>query len=168
VTVSEVLAGSKKYYSEMEKLCYTVVMNAQKLHHYFEAHRVRVLTNQPLNDIFDYNDSSGERGKWAIQLSKHVIDFEKRSAIKSQVLADFTTDWTEPASYTEGPVIESSLQVYCDGAWGSTGGGATTILMSPSGIKLRYAARMQFTKETDKCTKSNTEYEAILLGLCKL
>jgi hypothetical protein len=50
--ISEALAGCKKYYSEMEKICYVVVMWARKLRHYFEAHRVRVLTNQPLNDIF--------------------------------------------------------------------------------------------------------------------
>jgi hypothetical protein len=43
--VSEALAGSKKYYLEMEKICYAVVMSARTLHQYFEAHRVRVLTN---------------------------------------------------------------------------------------------------------------------------
>jgi hypothetical protein len=50
--ISEALAGSKKYYSKMEKICYATVMSARKLCHYFEAHGVRVLTNQPLNDIF--------------------------------------------------------------------------------------------------------------------
>jgi uncharacterized DUF497 family protein len=34
--------------------------------------------------------------KAAMELSKHVIDFEKRNAIKSQVLVDFIADWTEP------------------------------------------------------------------------
>jgi hypothetical protein len=62
---------------------------ASSLH---RSHRVKVLTNQPLNDIFDNRDSSGRIGKWAMKLSEHVIDFEKRSAIKSQVLADFIAD----------------------------------------------------------------------------
>jgi hypothetical protein len=31
--VSEVLAGSKKYYSKIEKICYTVIMSSRKLHH---------------------------------------------------------------------------------------------------------------------------------------
>jgi hypothetical protein len=57
--VSEALVGSKRYYSEMEKICYAVVMSARKLRHYFEAHRVRVLMNQPLNVIFGNRDSSG-------------------------------------------------------------------------------------------------------------
>jgi ribonuclease HI len=41
-------------------------------------------------------------------------------------------------------------------------------LISPSGIKLRYVARLQFASETDKCTNNIVEYEAILLGLRKL
>jgi hypothetical protein len=44
--VSEALCDSKKYYSKMEKICYAMVMSARKLQHYFDAHRVRVLTNQ--------------------------------------------------------------------------------------------------------------------------
>jgi hypothetical protein len=43
--VSETLVGSKKYYSEMEKICYAVVMSAKKLCHYFKTHKVKVLTN---------------------------------------------------------------------------------------------------------------------------
>jgi ribonuclease HI len=58
--------------------------------------------------------------------------------------------------------------MYCYGAWGSTGAGAIAILISPSGIKLRYVARRQFTRETDKCTNNIAEYEAVLLGLRKL
>jgi hypothetical protein len=33
--ISEALAGSKKYYSKIEKICYAVVMSARKLRHYF-------------------------------------------------------------------------------------------------------------------------------------
>jgi hypothetical protein len=90
--ISEALADSKKYYSEMEKICYAVFMSARKLRHYFEAHRVRVLTNLPLNEIIGNQDCSGRIGKWAMEISVHVVDFGKRSAIKSQVLADFIID----------------------------------------------------------------------------
>jgi hypothetical protein len=81
--VSEALAGSKKYYSEMEKICYAIAMSARKLRHYFEAHRVRVLTNQPLNDIFGNRDSSERIGKWSMELSKPIIDFEKKETPSS-------------------------------------------------------------------------------------
>jgi hypothetical protein len=152
----------------MEKICYIVVMSARKLRHYFEAHRVRVLTNQPLNVIFENCNSSRRIGKWAMELSKHVIDFEKRSAIKSQVLADFMADSIEPSSYTKGIVIDTPWQVYCDGAWGVSRAGTTTILKSPSGIKLKYATRLQFKTEMDKYNNNIVEYEAVFLGIHKL
>jgi ribonuclease HI len=94
-----------------------------------------------------------------MELPKYVIDFEKRNAIKSQVLADFVA---------KGEVPEAPWVVYCDGAWGATGARAAAILISPSVIKLRYTARMQFNNEADKCINNIVEYEAILLGLRKL
>jgi hypothetical protein len=74
-----------------------------------------------------------------MELSEHVVDFEKRSDIKSQVLADFIMDWTEPSSYTKGTMIYIPWQVHCDGVWGVSRVGVVAILMSPSCIKLRYA-----------------------------
>jgi hypothetical protein len=50
--ISEALSGSKLLYSELEKIAYAVVMATRKLRHYFEAHKVTVLTDQPLNDLF--------------------------------------------------------------------------------------------------------------------
>jgi diketogulonate reductase-like aldo/keto reductase len=64
--IMKVLTGSKKYYPEMEKICYAVIMRARKLHHYFELHAIKVLTNQPLNDIFGNRDSSVRISKWVM------------------------------------------------------------------------------------------------------
>jgi hypothetical protein len=80
---TEVLAKSKKYYSEVEKISYAVVMSARKLQHYFEPHTITVLIDQPLHDIFGNRDNSGRLGKWATKLLEYVVDFEKCSAIKS-------------------------------------------------------------------------------------
>jgi ribonuclease HI len=65
-------------------------------------------------------------------------------------------------------VHESRWLIYYDGAWVAVGAGATAILISPSGIKLRYEARLHFNSEAYKCTNNIAEYEAILLGLHKL
>lgn len=81
--VSEALAGSKLFYSETEKICNTVTMAVRKLKHYFEANRIRVLRNQPLNDIFGNRETSSRVSKWAMELLEHVVDFERRSAAKS-------------------------------------------------------------------------------------
>jgi ribonuclease HI len=103
-----------------------------------------------------------------MELSEHIVDFKKCSAIKSQILADFVAEWTEPGSVIEDPILKSPWLVYCDGAWGIVGARAAAILISPSVIKLSYAARLQFNNEVDKCTNNIAEYEAILLGLRKL
>jgi hypothetical protein len=75
-----------------------------------------------------------------MEISEYVVGFEKRSAIKSQILADFVAEWMEPSSQKEDAVDESPWLVYYDGAWGNAG--AATVLISPSRMKLRYAARL--------------------------
>jgi hypothetical protein len=127
--VSEVLTGSKKYYSEVEKICYAIVMSARKLRHYFEAHTIRVLVDCPLYGIFGNRDSSKRIDKWTTELSEYIVDFEKRNAIKSQILANFVLDWTEPRSQADNSAQESPWLVHCDGAWGNTRAGTTAILV---------------------------------------
>jgi hypothetical protein len=100
-----------------------------------------------------------------MELSEHIVDFEKHSTIKSQILVDFVAEWTEPGFAVEGAVPESVWLICCDGAWGAAGARVAVILTSPSGIKLSYTTRLQFNKEADKCTNNIAEYEAILLGL---
>jgi hypothetical protein len=102
------------------------------------------LTSQPLKGNFGNCDSFRRIGKWAIEHSEYVIDFEKRTAIKSYVLADFIADWMEPSSYIVGTIVDTLWQICCYGAWGVSGVGAVAILKSPSGIKMKYAARMKF------------------------
>jgi hypothetical protein len=41
---SEALSSSKIFYSELGKIAYAVIMAARKLRHYFEGHRIRVIT----------------------------------------------------------------------------------------------------------------------------
>jgi hypothetical protein len=84
----------------MEKMAYAVVMAKRKLRHYFQSHNILVPTAFPLRDMFKNKESKGRLGKWATELEELVINFVSRSAIKSQVLADFVADWTP--SVTKG------------------------------------------------------------------
>jgi ribonuclease HI len=143
-------------------------MATLKLRHYFEAHKVTVLTDQPLNDLFINKEASPRIAKWATELSEHTIDFGKRSTIKSQVLADFIVDWTSPRSVTTDEESVPVWEIRCDGAWGRKGAGIAAIITSPTDIKIRYAARLDYKDPSDRCTNNTTEYEALLLGLCKV
>jgi hypothetical protein len=49
----------------------------------FEAHTIRVLMKHLLRDILGSRDSSKRIRKWATELSEYVINFERRSTIKS-------------------------------------------------------------------------------------
>jgi hypothetical protein len=61
---SEALYVSKIFYAELEKIACAVIMAARKLRHYIEGHRIRVITNQPLNDLFTNKEASTEIIKW--------------------------------------------------------------------------------------------------------
>jgi hypothetical protein len=89
------------------------------------------------------------------------IEFKKRTSIKSQVLVDFIADWT-PSQSSREEKKQSEWTIYCDGAWGFAGAGAAAIITSPSGIKMKYVARLEF-----QCTNNIAEYEVVLLGLRK-
>jgi ribonuclease HI len=55
------------------------------------------------------------------------------------------------------------MMVKFDSQQGVAGAGIVVTLTLPSGIKLRYAARLEF-----QCTNNSVEYEAIILALSKL
>jgi hypothetical protein len=129
---SEALSCSKIFYSELEKIAYAVIMAARKLRHYFEGHRIRVITNQPLNDLFVNREASTRIIKWGAELSEYIVEFERRSAIKSQVLADFVMDWTSPTQNLDEKISEPWI-VQCDGAWCYKGVGISTVVTSPAG-----------------------------------
>nr|AAS98502.1 putative polyprotein [Oryza sativa Japonica Group] len=92
--VSEALQGAKTRYIEMEKLAYALVMASRKLKHYFQAHKVIVPSQYLLGEILRGKEVTGRLSKWAAELSPFDLHFVARSAIKSQVLADFVAEWT--------------------------------------------------------------------------
>jgi len=149
--VSETLDGAKKLYKEMEKVAYAVVMASRKLKHYFQAHKITIPSSFPLDNIFKNPEAIGQIGKWATKINDFAIEFVGRNAIKSQALADFLVDWT-PNTHNTAEVTEPIWIVHIDGAWGSAGARIVVILTSSSGIKLRYAARLEF-----QCTNNSTE-----------
>jgi hypothetical protein len=163
---AEALSGSKIFYSELEKIAYAVIMAARKLRHYFEGHRIRVITNQPLSDLFANREASTRIIKWGAELSEYIVDFERRSAIKSQVLADFAVDWTSPTQNLDEE-IPTPWIVQCDGAWCHKGVGISAVVTSPAGVVIRYAARLIFANN-EHSTNNKIEYKSLLLALRKM
>jgi hypothetical protein len=165
--VSEVLTTSKCNMTELEKISYAVVMASRKLRHYFEAFKARVTSDRGLGELFRNPEASVRIAKWAAELSGYHITFEPRTTIKSHVLSDFIVDWTGLTQQQEEPP-KKVWTIHYDDAWCHAGAGATAIITSPTSIKHRYATRLSFALESDRCTNNIAEYEAVILGLRKL
>ena len=93
--ISEVLSESKLHYPQVQKLLYAILITSRKLRHYFQAHKVKVVSSFPLGDILHNRDANGRVVKWSVELGALSIEFLPRSTIKSQALADFIAKWTE-------------------------------------------------------------------------
>jgi hypothetical protein len=73
--VSEVLHEAKTRYLETHKLLYVVLVASRKLRHYFQAHRVVVVTSFPLRAILHNSNATGNIAKWAAELAEFQLDF---------------------------------------------------------------------------------------------
>jgi ribonuclease HI len=157
--VSEVLAGAKTRYPQVQKLLYGVLITARMLARYFQAHSVTVVTSFPLGDVIHNREVTGHIAKWALELMPLDIAFKARTSIKSQVLADFVAEWTEQ----QEDVLREDLQywtMHFDGSKRVTGLGARVVLISPTGERLRYVLHIHFP-----ASHNVAEYEALLHGL---
>ncbi|VFQ70040.1 unnamed protein product [Cuscuta campestris] len=116
--------------------------NIKRLTPYFQAHPVRIMTDQPLGVVLRDPSSSRRVIKWAMVLSQYDISYQPRSSKKGQVIADFMVECTARGKPEE------------DG----TGGGA--VLTSPEGFKAYHSFKFTF-----RATNNEAEYEALIGGI---
>jgi ribonuclease HI len=124
------------------------------------VHPIIVVNEAPLSNILNNPSATGRVSLWGIELSPLDITYEKRKAIKSQVLPDFTSEWLELQS-TGPPDLSSVWTMYFDGSKRIQGAGAGVVLISPQGDKLKYVLRMSFPQASN----NEAEYEALLHGM---
>ena len=68
-------------YPLIDKFAYALVMASRMLRPYFEAHKILVLTNQPLKNVLQKLDASGRLLKWVVELFRYDLAFEPWRAI---------------------------------------------------------------------------------------
>jgi hypothetical protein len=138
-----VLSETKVRYPQIQKLLYSVVLARRKLRHYFEAHLVTVVSSFPLGEIIRNSDAAGRIAKWSVEIMGEMLAYAPRKAIKSQILADFFTEWTD----TQLPLPQIQAEcwtLYFDGSVMKTGAGAGLLFISPLGEHMRYPVRLHF------------------------
>lgn len=143
-------------------------MTSTKLRHYFESHKIRVITNFPLRMVLSKPELTGKMAKWAIRLSTYNISYESRSTVKSQALAEFVGDFSPSLmaqAEKEFQLVMTAIDpkpwsFYTDGASNMNGTGLGLFLKSPQGETMAYSVCCIF-----KATNNEAEYEALILGL---
>ncbi|VFQ83659.1 unnamed protein product [Cuscuta campestris] len=128
-----------------------------------EAHRIVVLTNEPLASLTRSPAASARMTKWAVFISQYNVEFRPRPSIKGQELADFQVECTarEMTRAQVGVQVEYDWWVMSiDGSSGSRSFGAGIVLITPENFRIYYAIRFQF-----HVSNNEAEYEALINGL---
>ena len=118
-----------------------------------------VMMSLPLDEVIQNQDAMGRTMKWALELMGQGITYASRTAIKSQVLADFVVEWTE----VQMPpvVIDQEYQtMYFDRSLMKKGTSAGLVFVSPLSVRMQYAVRLHFP-----ASNNIAEYEALVNGL---
>ncbi|XP_071699829.1 uncharacterized protein [Rutidosis leptorrhynchoides] len=158
---SKILPQREVNYPPIEKLVYALTHTARWLRHYFQAHSILVMTDQPIKHILRNPESSGRLAKWAIELAEYEINFSPRHAVKGQILADFLLETTEKVDHLQKVKGSNYVwELHTDGASSEEGVGAGLVLTSPEGEEHTYALRFCFY-----ASNNEAEYEALLSGL---
>jgi len=157
--ISKALRGAEERYPRIEKLAFALVISAQKLRPYFQAHAVQVLTEHPLKKVLQKPNLSGRLVNWSVELGQFDIEFHLRTTIKGQVLADF---FLEFCSVPESPdhVQAPNWVIYVDSSSQGRRSGARVVMLNPEGKRFQYAIKLDFVT-----TNNEAEYEAVLAGL---
>jgi hypothetical protein len=112
-----------------------------------------------LGEIIRNPDAAGKIAKWSVELMGETLTYAPCKAIKSQILEDFFTEWTD----TQLPPLQIQAEcwtLYFDGSVMKTGAGAGLLFISPLGEHMRYMVRLHFP-----ASNNMAEYEALLCGL---
>jgi hypothetical protein len=157
--ISDVLGPSKMKYPQVQKLLYVVLLTARKLCHYFNDHKVIVVTGFPIGDILHNKEAIRRVAQWACELGAHDIEFRPRTAIKTQSLVDFVSECTEH-QVPNNPETTKVWRMYFDGSLKLQGADAGILFIAPGGEQLKYALQLLFP-----ASNNATEYEALIHGL---
>ncbi|XP_042386566.1 uncharacterized protein LOC121978264 [Zingiber officinale] len=107
--LNHILKDVESRYTGLEKLAFALVLAARRLRPYFLVHTIIVMTNNPLGRVLLNLEASGRLIKWTTELSEFDIQYQPRTVIKAQFLADFITE-------VQNPEQEASWRVYVDGS----------------------------------------------------
>jgi hypothetical protein len=60
---------------KVHKLLYAVLIASRELCHYFQAHKILVVTSYPLKAVLHNPNAIGNIAKWAVKLAEFELNF---------------------------------------------------------------------------------------------
>ena len=151
--VRKSLSEAETRYTRLEKAALALRVAAKKLHPYFQAHPIVVLTNLPLQSTIHKLELSERMARWAIELSEFRIQYKPRLALKGQVLVEFLVELPQPDA-DQGDTGWWILNV--DGASHQTGARVGLQLRASTKERIKQAIQLSFPTSNNEI-----EYEAI-------
>ena len=96
--------------------------------------------------------------KWVLELMGQGISYAPRTAIKSQVLANFIAEWTE-VQMPPAVIDQEYWMMYFDGSLMKKGASVGLAFILPLEVHMRYMVCIHFP------TNNVAEYEALINSL---
>jgi ribonuclease HI len=165
--ISEVLHDAKTKYLEVHKLLYVVLIVSRKLRHYFQAHKILIVSSYPLRVVLHNSNATSNIARWAAELDEFELEFIPHHAVKSQVL----DDWTPPPCHLRSPddseagprapvFTDPHWTLFFDGSSRKQGAGTRGLLLTLDGKQFKYMVHLDL-----KATNNMAKYEALIFGL---
>ncbi|CAL8163112.1 unnamed protein product [Prunus armeniaca] len=172
--VSRQLTGAEMRYPKTELSCLALVYAAQRLRHYFLAHKLHLIVkSDPVRYLLTRPVLSGRLARWLLQLSEFDITCTTPKAIKGQAVIDMLALFPEVKKSTISKEVLGELPemvavvieaepwtLYFDGSSTLKGGGAGVVLVNPEGQATTLSFKLNFS-----CTNNTAEYEVFIIGM---
>nr|GEV48446.1 reverse transcriptase domain-containing protein [Tanacetum cinerariifolium] len=151
--VSRELQGPEINHTPMEKLILALVSASTRSKRYFHAHTIIVITDQPKKQLLSNPEVTRRLLKWRFELGEHDIQYQPRTSVKGQILADFIVE--RPEDDAPDTPMEDREELpdpwifFTDGSSCIDGSGAGLIITNPEGMEFTYALREKTIDEKE-------------------
>jgi hypothetical protein len=158
-------------YTPVERTCASLVWVTRKLRHYLLTSKTIVISRlNPLQYLLEKPALVGKLARWLLLLSELHLEYVTKKSVKGRIIAEYLAGHpvdVEPEAEYEFPsehltMIEAleAWEMYFDGAANKSGRGAGVVLITPDGLHLPMALKIDFP-----ATNNVAEYEALIFGL---
>uniref|UniRef100_A0A2N9EZG4 RNase H type-1 domain-containing protein n=1 Tax=Fagus sylvatica TaxID=28930 RepID=A0A2N9EZG4_FAGSY len=147
---SKTMTEAETHYPPLEKVGLALITAADKLPQYFQAHTVYLVTQYPVQAMFNKADFTGRIWKWGAKISALGNSHRPRNQ----------NNLGESTPQEDSPDHTGWWKVYVDGASNSKGSGTGVVIITPDETVIEQSIRLNF-----KTSNNEAEYEAVLAGL---